>query len=166
LLAQVVGPNLLSETAALFTELGRVRLRFVALANQAADLLLGPRATWLLVGAPTAAARDDVVFLADRLRELGREPRAVLLNRAEGADAGWLEALGELPTSLEAVRRELSGEHAARQTASEGALLDLSRRLRGVPIHPLPFLEERDPPALVRQLAEALSSLLPLIGAG
>jgi anion-transporting ArsA/GET3 family ATPase len=161
LLAQVVGPNLLSETAALFTELGRVRLRFVALASQASELLLGPRATWLLVGAPTAAARDDVVFLAEHLRELGREPRAILLNRAERGDAGWLEALGELPSALDAVRQELAGELAARQAASDAAIVDLSGRLRGVPLHPLPVLEDLDPPAIVRQLAAALGPLLP-----
>ncbi len=157
LVGRVVGPNLLSETAALFTELARVRTRFVDLAGRASELMLGPRARWLLVGAPTAAARDDLVFMSERLRGLGQSPRAILLNRAELLDAAWLASLESLSPSLATARGELLAEHAAREAATRETAEDLARRLPGIPLRALPLVADPDPAAVVQTLAEALA---------
>ncbi len=165
LVGRVVGPNLLAETAALFTELARVRPRFVSLATRAGELLLGPQTTWLLVGAPTAAARDDLHFLADALRRLGKQPRAVLLNRAEAEDASWLEALEALPPVLEPLIRALRDEHTVRLDATRAAMADLAVRLPGTCVLPLPTVLATAPADIVAALATAIDRLRGELGA-
>ena len=70
-----------------------MRERFVDLTHRASGLLLGERTAYALVAAPTAAARDDVLYLAKRLTKLGRVPRALVLNRADTAAAPYVTVL-------------------------------------------------------------------------
>jgi anion-transporting ArsA/GET3 family ATPase len=168
LLGRVTGPNLVGDTAAVFGELGRVRERFVADTQRAADLLLGERAAYALVAAPTAAARDDVLYLAARLAKLGRPPRALVLNRADPRPAPWASALrgadGVPPALAEAVAL-LDEERHRRAAAADTLASEMSERLPGVPVVRLSHVEAAAPEAIVAALAEELgahvATLLP-----
>jgi anion-transporting ArsA/GET3 family ATPase len=152
MLARVTGPNLVSDTAAVFGELARVRERFVAQTKRAADLLLGERAAYALVAAPTAAARDDVLFLAARLTKLGLPPRALVLNRADAQPAPWARALrggaGVPEAVMEAVAL-LDEERASRTAAADGFAAEMTGRLGGMPVVRLPYIEAAAPEAIV-----------------
>ena len=167
LLARVTGPNLVGDTAALFGDLACVRERFVALTQRAGELLLGEGAAYVLVAAPTAAARDDVVYLAKRLEKLGRKPRAILLNRADTEPAPYVRALqsaGVTGALGEAVLL-LEEERASRAAAADSLSTDLGRRLPAVPIVRLPYIEAAAPEAIVaalsRELLAHVDALLP-----
>lgn len=168
LLARVTGPNLVRDTADLFGDLALVRERFVALTRRASELLLGERVAYALVAAPTAAARDDVLFLATRLEELGLRPRAVVLNRADTHPAPWARALREGPAlgpAITEVLDALEQERVARATAADGLSGELGRRLPWAPIVRLPYVEASAPEAIVAalsgELAPHLDALLP-----
>lgn len=168
LLARVTGPNLVSDTASLFGELARVRERFVSLTQRAADLLLGERAAYALVAAPTEAARDDVLYLARRLAKLGRAPRAIVMNRADTGPAPYVRALlgaPGLPASLTEALSLLEEERAGRESAADALSADLAERLPTAPIVRLPYVEATAPEAVVaalsRELEPHLAALLP-----
>lgn len=167
LIARVTGPNLFADTASLFGDLAVVRERFVSLTQDAADLLLGPRTAYLLVAAPSGAARDDVLYLARRLAKLGREPRAVILNRADTGPAPYARLLRErgiAPSLVEAVTL-LDEERASRAAAAESFAAEIGAELRGLPLVRLPHVEAAAPDAVVAALSRAvephLAALLP-----
>ncbi|MBI5500738.1 MAG: hypothetical protein HY907_10890, partial [Deltaproteobacteria bacterium] len=166
LVGRVTGPGLARDTAALFSDLALVRERFVALARRASELLLGERAGYLLVAGPTAAARDDAVFLAARLGKQGRTPRALLLNRADVRaplhDAA-LRGLPDAPPALLAALDTLEQERTARTAAADLQARELEKRLRDVPLLRLPFLEAATPDAVVVALAAELQPQLPAL---
>jgi anion-transporting ArsA/GET3 family ATPase len=166
LLARVLGPNLVSDTAALFGDLAVVRERFVALTQRAADLLLGDGAAYALVAAPTGAARDDVLYLAKRLEKLGRAPRAIVLNRADTEPAPYARALragpGVPPAIAEAVAL-LDEERQGRAAAADAMAADLGQRLPRVPLVRLPHVEAAAPEAIVAALSRALEPHLRAI---
>ena len=165
LLARVAGPHLLRDTAALFAELATVRERFVSLTESASNLLLGERAAYVLVAAPTAAARDDVLYLAKRLEKLGRAPRAVVLNRADLQGAPFVQALkGErgLPGSIVEALAVLEDERESRTAAAATLTLEL-RPLGAVPIVRLPHIEQSAPEAIVMALRESLAPHLHVL---
>ncbi len=161
--ARVTGPNLVPDTASLFAELALVRERFVALTRRASELLLGPRSSYALVAAPTAAARDDVVYLAGRLHKLGRAPRVVVMNRSESRPAPWARALrgGRGVTAPMAEALELlEEERASRSSAADALTADLGARLPDAPIVRLPFVEAIAPDRIVAALADELATHL------
>jgi anion-transporting ArsA/GET3 family ATPase len=171
LVGRVTGPWLARETAMLFADLARVRERFVTLTLQATELLLGERAAYALVAAPTAAAHDDVTFLARRLEKLGRKPRSIVINRADSLLAPHLAALRaapSLPAAIAAALAVLDEEHQLRTEAADRLAAELASRLRGVPQVRLPHLELPAPEAIVMALAEELAphleTLLPACG--
>jgi len=169
IVAGVVGPHLLSHTASLFGELALVRPRFVALTARASALLLGPAATYLLVSAPTAAARDDAVYLHERIKRIGQRPSAILMNlaAAQGEGDDWLDALEPAPDSdapLDAVILALKAELTARRAATAAARVDLARRLPRLPIVSLPVVESPAPEEVVAVLSEALDGQLAALG--
>ena len=173
LIARVTGPNLLRDTTSLFGDLAVVRERFVSLTQHAADLLLGPRAAYILVAAPTGAARDDVLYLAKRLEKLGRAPRAIVMNRADGGPAAWARALREakgLPASLVEAVAMLDEERAGRAAAADALSADLASRVPSAPIIRLPHVEAAAPEAVVARLSEELDAhldaLLPAAARG
>jgi anion-transporting ArsA/GET3 family ATPase len=168
LLARVTGPNLLGDTASLFGDLARVRERFVALTQHAANLLLGARTAYVLVVAPTAAARDDAVYLHKRLDKLGRKPHAIVMNRGDVAAASYVGVLRETPgieaSVLDAVAI-LEEERATRARAAATFSAELARALPKMPIVRLPFIEAVAPDevmlALAEELAAHVETLLP-----
>lgn len=168
LLERVTGPHLIADTASLFGDLARVRGRFVALTEHASELLLGAHTSYVLVVAPTAAARDDAIYLHKRLDKLGRRPRAIVMNRADVAPASWARTLrdspGVSPAILEAMAI-LELERASREQAATRFAADLSRALPGLPQVRLPFVEASHPHAIVAALAHELlphvATLLP-----
>ena len=163
LLARVTGPNLVRDTANLFGDLAIVRERFVALTRRASELLLGERVAYALVAAPTAAARDDVLFLAERLEKLGRRPRAVVLNRADTRPAPWARALrdgrGVAPSIIE-VLDALEAERATRTAAADALAVELRRELPWASVVRLPYIESSAPEAIVATLAAELDAQL------
>lgn len=166
LLAKVTGPNLLRDTAAMFSDLALVRGRFVDLTGRASELLLGDRVNYLLVAAPTAAARDDVLFLAKRLEKLGRRAHAVILNRAAAAPSDWFHELSTqaaLPQAVTDVLELLHQEHQARAQAAEEHCADFTRQLPKAPVIRLPHIEATAPDVVVAHLAVAVAVYLPLL---
>ncbi len=163
LLARVTGPNLVRDMASLFGDLGLVRERFVALTQRAADLLLGPRAAYALVAAPTAAARDDVLYLAGRLEKLGRRARALVLNRADAGPAAYTDALRRgvsVPASIREAVDVLEEERTSRGSAADALSVDLGKRLPRVPIVRLPQVDAIAPEAIVAALSALLDAHL------
>ncbi len=169
-IARVTGPTLVSDTASLFGDLALVRERFVSLTERASRLLLGERAAYALVAAPTAAARDDALYLASRLEALGRAPRAIVMNRADARPAPYLRALreaGGVPDSVLDAVNLLEHESASRTAAADALCAELARRLKKTPQVRLPYIEASSPEATVAALSEALDAhveaLLPAV---
>jgi anion-transporting ArsA/GET3 family ATPase len=161
LLARVTGPNLLGDTASLFGDLARVRERFVALTQHAATLLLGDRTAYVLVVAPTAAARDDAVYLHERLDKLGRKPRAIVMNRGDVAAASYVGVLRDapgVPASLLESVAILEEERATRGRAAATFSAELEKALPKLPIVRLPFIEAVAPEEVMMALAAELSA--------
>jgi anion-transporting ArsA/GET3 family ATPase len=166
LLARVTGPNLVRDTASVFGDLALVRKRFVADTQRAADLLLGPRAAYLLVAAPTEAARDDVLYLDKRLDKLGRAPRAIVVNRADTEPAPYVRALREapgVPASMVEAMAMLEEERASRKVAADTMVADLKKQLPKVPVVRLPFIEAPAPEAVVAALSRELEGHLKVL---
>ncbi len=163
LLARVTGPNLVGDTASLFGDLACVRERFVALTQRASGLLLGDRAAYALVAAPTGAARDDVLYLAGRLEKLGRRPRAIVLNRADTHSPQWVRALrgGQgVPASIVEALAVLDDERASRRTTADVLSAGFRKNLPGAPIIRLPYIEATAPETIMAALSEELDAHL------
>ena len=161
LVARVAGPYLVRDTAGLFVELSRVRERFVALTERASALLLGERAAYVLVAAPTAAARDDVLYLAKRLEKLGRAPRAILVNRADTRPAPYVAALRSSPSlslALMEALEMLDDERASRGAAADAMARDLAKQLPGTPLVRLPYVEAHAAAEVVHALSMELDA--------
>jgi anion-transporting ArsA/GET3 family ATPase len=161
LLARVTGPNLLGDTASLFGDLARVRERFVALTQHAANLLLGDRTAYVLVVAPTAAARDDAVYLHKRLDKLGRRPRAIVMNRSGVEARGYVRTLREtpgMPASMLEAMTILEHEQETRADAARRFVAELEKALPKMPIVELPFIEAIAPDEVMMALADALAA--------
>lgn len=166
LLSRATGPTLVSDTASLFADLATVREPFVALTEQAGDLLLGPRAAYVLVAAPTAAARDDVLFLARRLDKLGRKPRAILMNRADTAAPAFVSVLRGargVPASMVDAIAMLEAERTSRGKAGDSVAEHLARRLRTAPIVRLSQVEATAPEIIVAALSRELDAHLDVL---
>jgi anion-transporting ArsA/GET3 family ATPase len=168
LVGRVTGPWLVRETALLFADLARVRERFVTLTSRAAELLLGERSAYTLVAAPTAAAHDDVRYLVTRLEKLGREPRSIVINRADAAPAPYAQALRASPTlpgAISEVLATLDEERERRTEAADRLAAGLAAHLPGVPQVRLSYVELPAPEAIVMALADELAphldTLLP-----
>ncbi len=161
LLARVTGPNLLGDTASLFGDLARVRERFVALTQHAANLLLGDRTAYVLVVAPTAAARDDAMYLHKRLDKLGRRPRAIVMNRSgvlARSFVGTLRATPGLPASIHEAIAVLEDERQTRAHAARSVVIQLEKGLPKLPIVELPFIEAIAPDEVMLALADELAA--------
>ena len=166
LVRRVTGPVLARDTAALFGELAHVRARFVAQAERASELLLGQRTAYALVAAPTAAAHEDVLFLAKRLEELGHAPRSIVINRADVRPPSFVEVLRDswqVPPSILDTLRTLEDERANRSAAADVLAADFARRLKGVAQVRLPQIESTAPEAIVMALSDELDAHLETI---
>ena len=158
LLARVIGPAV-RDVAALFTELARVRERFLWLNARTGELLLRPDTRYFLVAAPTAAARDDAHYLAAKLRALRVQPQGVILNSAFVPERQWLDELeqtDEIGDSIREVLSALQAEAALREQAASEVAAAMAKRHPRLKQHRLPFVEAAEP----RHVVEALSSIL------
>ena len=83
LFGRLVGVSALRNLSSLFAELVSVRSRWAELARKTDDMLGGTDTRYLLVGAPTGGAIEDVSYLLRSLERRKLRPEAVILNRAE-----------------------------------------------------------------------------------
>jgi hypothetical protein len=171
LLARAIGRDAVSAIAELFRELMQVRSRWSALIRAAYKRLLAGGARYVLVGAPTGAAVDDVGYLQCRLSGLGVATTAVVLNRAEVAPP---EALAQveaalapppgheaLRTTLGLLRREQAQRAAATVRAETALFAQLGDR---VPMIRLPPVLAHEPRQVVEGLSRHLDFLVDLLG--
>lgn len=158
LLTGVLGP-VVRDIAGLFTELARVRPRFVALNEQTAQLLLGPQTRYVLVAGPTGAAEDDVGYLVHKLAKLNLHPAKLLINSAFVPPRPWVSLLRQsdqaTPAILEVVDT-LSDEKSARETAAKRVTATFAREQPNLSQIELPFVESIEPKRVVYALADCL----------
>lgn len=160
LFSRLINPQTLRDLAGLFADLAIVKERFASLARVAERLLLGDQTRYLMVAAPTGSAAADVQFLARRLRRMGQQPSALLLNRADDSVPAWVETLSaatDLPAEIQPALETVVGELRARKRAGDWLEEALSRKLSSVSKVRLPTLQMRDPSQIVRALAVLLT---------
>jgi anion-transporting ArsA/GET3 family ATPase len=167
LFARVIGLPGLRSLSSMFGDLFTVRERWAALARRTQVMLADPGTRYLLVGAPTGGALDDIAYLAGSLERQKLRPTAIVLNRAERepppCEREVRELLDENPslvtTADQQILRQtldvLAAEHAARKTAADEATRQISKRLsRGIPVVRLPFVGPASPRDIVVSLAD------------
>jgi anion-transporting ArsA/GET3 family ATPase len=159
-ITRILDPRTVLDVTSLFAELALVRHRFAGLARASEELLLGRDARYLIVAAPSGAARADVRFIAKKLDDLEHRPAAVLLNRADPTLPDWLATLraqSGLTLPLEQALGILAAEHDSRRTAGDEMERVFRSELRSNTILRLPTIETRDPTKVVRTLADELA---------
>jgi len=157
LLVRALGP-VARDVAGLFSEMARVRKRFILLNEHTSDLLLRPETRYYPVASPTAAARDDVDYLIKKLGKLDIAPRALILNSAFVPEHDWvpvLEASGETTPAIDDVLSALNDERATRNRAASRITDAFSRKYPGLPQLRLPFLESVEPRSIVHALSQS-----------
>ena len=157
LLVRALGP-VARDVAGLFSEMARVRKRFILLNEHTSDLLLRPETRYYPVASPTAAARDDVDYLIRKLGKLGIVPRALILNSAFVPERDWvqvLEASGETTPAVDDVLSTLNDERATRNRAASRITDAFSTKYPGLPQLRLPFLESVEPRSIVHALSQS-----------
>ena len=135
LLVRALGPVAL-DVAGLFAEMARVRKRFILLNEHTSKLLLRPETRYFLVASSTAAARDDVSYLVERLRKLEMAPQAILLNSAFVPERDWMRALETADvttTAIDEVLSTLTHESEARHRATARVTRAFSKRYPKLP---------------------------------
>ncbi|MCS6899002.1 MAG: ArsA-related P-loop ATPase [Myxococcales bacterium] len=172
LFARVIGLPGLRSLSSMFGDLFTVRERWAALARRTQVMLADPATRYLLVGAPTGGALDDIIYLAGSLERQKLRPTAIVLNRSEQeppAYAREVQALLDKDPSLLSEREQqilrqtlevLASEHAARKAAADEATHQIGKRLpRGVPVVRLPFVGPASPRDIVMSLADEWSRI-------
>lgn len=162
LLVKVVGPAV-RDVASLFTELARVRDRFLWINERTGELLLRPDTQYFLVAAPTAAAREDASFLFRKLHQLKIQPRGLILNSAFVPERPWFDVLYEnddLSPAVRSVLDALQEEARIREQAASDVASTIARRHPRLTQLRLPYVEEVEP----RQVIETLSAALDVDG--
>jgi len=163
LLEKVLGPAV-GDLAGFFGELARVRGRFVELNQGMAELLLGTRSRYLVVAAPTGAAKEDADYLIRRLEKLIGRPAALVVNASLAPDRPWEATLRQSSATTAAMTRALDAlalEAERREAATHKVVDALHRKHPSVPLWQLPFIEVLSPRTVVERLAEALAPLVP-----
>lgn len=166
LFARVIGLPGLRSLSSMFGDLFTVRERWATLARRSQAMLADPSSRYLLVGAPSGGALDDIAYLAQSLERHKLRPTAVVLNRAEReAPACELQVQKLLASSPPLVSDDdtkllrqtldaLHAEHVARKTAADEASKTLVRRVPKTPIVRLPFVGPASPRDIVLALAD------------
>ena len=155
LLVWAIGP-VVSDVADFFTELARVRSRFLWLNEHVARLLLHPRTHYFLVAAPTTAARDDAQYLLKKLRSLKIDPRGFILNSAYVQESDWIDVLEDSDVDSDCIREVLASlreEHQVREQASARVARTFSNRHPSLTQLRLPYIEVPDPRDIVLALS-------------
>jgi anion-transporting ArsA/GET3 family ATPase len=167
LFARVIGLPGLRSLSSMFGDLFTVRERWAALARRTQVMLADPGTRYLLVGAPTGGALDDIAYLAGSLERQKLRPTAIVLNRSEREPPPCereVRALLDGNPNLVTVADQqilrqtldvLAAEHAARKAAADEATRQISKRLpRGIPVVRLPFVGPASPRDIVVSLAD------------
>lgn len=160
LFARILNPKLLRDLAQLFADLALVKGRFAELARTSEALLLGARARYVLVSAPTGSAQADVVFLHKKLAKLEHTPVGVILNRSDETAPPWLEVLRKASPgwpALGAAIEQVDLELKTRRRAGDRLAAGLTRSIGAIPQIRTPTIEAADPAIIVRGLATALT---------
>lgn len=160
MLVRALGP-VVRDVAGLFSEMSRVRERFITLNRHTSELLLQRDTRYLLVAAPTAAARDDVDYLFSKLGSLEIRPRAIIINSSFTPSREWVGVLRDSDGISEAVLNvldTLDQEAAIREAASRRTRETFSQLYPGMPLIELPFLELIEPREIVQTLAGCFDS--------
>ena len=168
IVASTLGPRVIGDFASIFADLSIVRKRFTQVTRDAEALLLGPSSRFVLVGAPTAAARADIQHLARRVHDLGRDASAIVLNRADTGPPGWVASVraSDPRADLAAAVEILETERAARTLAADETAAAFRKRWPGMTQVRLPMIASDDPATIVGRLADAIApSLDDLVGA-
>lgn len=176
LFAKVLGLSGLRDLSSMFADLASVRDRWAALARRTQALLTDPSTRYLLVGAPTGGALDDISYLMTSLEKRKLKPTAVVLNRSEheppACERGVASLLAQRPglidTADEQLLRQtlqqLGAEHSARESAADVAARTLVSRLpRSTPIVRLPFVGPAPPSQIVLTLADEWAKVKGLL---
>lgn len=159
LLVWAIGP-VVTDVAEFFTELARVRKRFVWLNEHVGRLLLDPGTHYFLVAAPTMAARDDAQYLLQMLRALDVSPRALILNSAYVAENDWVQVLEDADLESEGLRAvlvTLREEAEIRERASAEVARSFNARHPSLAQLRLPHVEVSEPRDVVLQLSQQLN---------
>jgi anion-transporting ArsA/GET3 family ATPase len=163
-LARLLGARFITDLTQLFVDLGIVRERLASLAREAEEMLLGEGTRFLLVAAPTGAAKSDLLHLAKRLEKLGRLPAGLILNRADQGRLPWADVLTRSSESTPAIRRavsELEIEQQARTAAADSMAAEIAKKLPGPPLLRLPAIASQSPVEIVQRLSTELEAYLP-----
>ncbi|MBI2895004.1 MAG: AAA family ATPase [Deltaproteobacteria bacterium] len=167
LLSRVVGHEGLVSVASLLGEVVHVRKRWADVVRAAYKRLLGGGARFVLVGAPTGAAIDDIRYICALLGDFDRRPTAFVLNRADRgpppAIAAVLDRLREPGAPLGRALVRLREEYEARASVAARAEAILSREHARAPVLRLPAIAAREPVDIVRALSGPLEELVPLV---
>ncbi len=166
LFARILSPKLLRDLAQLFADLALVKGRFAELARTSEALLLGGRARYVLVAAPSGSAQADVVFLHKKLAKLEQTPVGVILNRSDEAAPPWVEVLRKAAPgwpALGAAIEQVDLELKTRRHAGDRLARGLAKQIGRVPQIRTPTIEAADPTIIVRGLATALAPHLDLL---
>ncbi|MEM1415654.1 MAG: ArsA-related P-loop ATPase [Myxococcota bacterium] len=152
---KVLPPEFLVEGARFFADLGPIREPLVARARRADALLREAR--FLLVSAPTRAARQDALRLAEALP---KPAAGLLLNRADdGLPPALAAEIDRVPQPAAEAAALLREEAQGRRDALERTERALRARLPTVPLHRLPTQHGGEPLAIVEGLAPHLEGL-------
>lgn len=162
-MGKVLGLAFIRDLSGLFTELSRVRERFVAFSELTARMLLGPQSRYILVGAPTGSSSDDLAYLFRKLKKIGIRPRSLVLNRADRRTPVWIDILRQLPdldTSLASALTTLHDEVERRVIVSDAVAATYIQTHPDVHLIRLPTIDSREPAEIVETLASALAEHL------
>ncbi len=165
LVVGAIGPAVY-DVAHLFTEMARVLPRFIELNKQTARLLLGPNTRYLLVAAPTGAARQDAAYLRQRLRALELSPVALVVNAATAPTPPWADLLATSEEATAPMRQALqilAAERDSRMSAALAAVEAFTRIDGNLPQVRLSFVAVADPRIIVQTLAGELEGHLQLL---
>ena len=157
LLVRALGP-VTRDVAGLFSEMARVRERFILLNEHTSDLLLRPETRYFLVASPTAAARDDADYLIKKLEKLGIAPHTLILNSAFVPERDWvqvLEAAEETTPAIHAALCALNDERETRTRAAARITDAFSKRQPNLQLLRLPYVETVEPRSIVHSLARS-----------
>ncbi len=166
LFARILSPRLLRDLAQLFADLALVKDRFAELARTSETLLVGGRARYVLVAAPSGSAQADAIFLHKRLGRLEQRPVGVILNRSDESPPPWLGVLREVAPSWPAIGSAIAQvelELKARRNAGDRLSSGLAKAIGDVPQLRTPTIEAADPAVIVRGLATALAPHLEVL---
>lgn len=152
--AKVVGAEVVDDAVAFFQAFEGMEEGFRDRAEKVDELLGGPNTAFVLVASARRDTVAEAMYFSGRLREMGKEPRALVANRLHprfGREAS--ESLSDL-AAADRARAESLGEHTPlgalyanlaefRQVAEreEEVLAPLITRVRPAPVCRVPYLE-------------------------